>query len=354
MNGKFLTLSIPSPFVLRLSKDERRVFRQNQKSTALRLFVLLFSILALSPSIVNAAEEIKIASTGPGLSTLPLEIAARKGFFRDEGFDVLTITMRTNIAVNALLTRSVEYATPSTSAIKAAAAGLPVKTIAVLLGRPDYFLTVKRDVSTVRDLKGKRIAIGSFGAAADLALRTVAKQDGLDPDRDLIRLQMGGAATRYAALIAGSADATILTLPYNLQAEKAGYKDLLWFGERLELPLAGLAVRDETIQKNPKQVLGVIRAVFRAMAFASANREETTQLLMNWLRLDREVAVRSYDLGKRSWSDGGVVSDAAVQSLVDQSMLELKSKDPVSLDKVRNWSFAEQARRELGKVGPAK
>jgi ABC-type nitrate/sulfonate/bicarbonate transport system substrate-binding protein len=92
----------------------------------------------------------------------------------------------------------------------------------------------------------------------------------------------------------------------------------------------------------------MIRAVFRAMAFASANREETTQILINWLKLDREVAARSYDLGKRSWSEGGVVSDAAVQTLVDQSMLELQSKNPVPLDKVRNWSFAEQARRDLG------
>lgn len=319
-----------------------------KKSSELRFFVAILSILILAPSTVVAAEEIKIASTGAGLSTLPLEIAARKGFFRDEGFEALTITMRANIAVNALLTRSIEFATPSTSAINAASAGLPVKTVAVLLGRPDYFLTVKQDVKTVRDLKGKRIAIGSFGAAADLALRTVAKQEGLDPDRDLIRLQMGGAAARYAALISGSVDATILTLPYNLQAEKAGYRDLLWFGERLELPLAGLAVRDETIQKNPKQVYSVIKAVFRAMAFAGANREETIQMLGNWLRLDREVAAKSYELGKRSWADGGVVSDAAVQTLVDQSLLELKSKTPIPLDKVRNWSFAEQARRELG------
>jgi len=35
-------------------------------------------------------------------------------------------------------------------------------------------------------------------------------------------------------------------------------------------------------------------------------------------------------------------------------MLELKSKAPVPLDKVRNWSFPEQARRELEKVGPAR
>jgi hypothetical protein len=60
--------------------------------------------------------------------------------------------MRTNIAVNALLSRNVDYATPSTSAIKAATANLPVKWIAVLLGRPNYFLTVKRETRSVKDL----------------------------------------------------------------------------------------------------------------------------------------------------------------------------------------------------------
>ena len=163
-------------------------------SSVFSLLVSLILLLSALPLAVSAAEEIKIASTGQGLSTLPLEIAARKGFFRDEGFDVLTITMRANIAVNALLTRGVEYATPSTSMIKAATAGLPVKTVAVLMGRPDFFLTVKREIKSVKELKNKSIAIGSFGAAADLALRAVAKQDGLDPDRDLIRLQMGGGA----------------------------------------------------------------------------------------------------------------------------------------------------------------
>jgi NitT/TauT family transport system substrate-binding protein len=312
-----------------------------------RLFVASLSVLLSSSLAAKAADNTKIASTGPGVSTLPLEIASRKGFFRDEGLEVLTITMRTNIAVNALLTRNVDYATPSTSVVKAATAGLPVKLLAVLLGRPDYFLTVRKDIKSVKDLKGKRIAIGSFGAAADLALRAVARQDGLDPDRDLMRLQMGGAASRYAALIAGSVDATILTLPYNLQAEKAGYKDLLWFGEHMELPLSGLAVRDETIQKNSKQVSGVIRAVLSAMTFAAANREETTQIIINWLKVDQEVAARSYELGKPSWSAGGVVSDGAVKVLVDQSLLELKSKDVVPLDKVRDWSFAERARQEL-------
>ena len=316
------------------------------------LIAFLLILLCLSPAA--NADNVKIASTGPGISTLPLEIAARKGFFRAEGLDVLTITMRANIAVNALLTRNVEFATPSTSVIKIATAGLPVKLIAVLLGRPDYFLTVRKDIKSVKDLKGKRIAIGSFGAAADLALRAVAKQEALDAERDLIRLQMGGAASRYAALVAGAVDATILTLPYNLEAEKAGYRDLLWFGERMELPLSGLAAGDETLRNNPKLVLAAVRAIFRAMAFASAHREETTQIIASWLKVAPEIAARSYELGKSSWSAGGVVSDAAVRVLVEQSILELKSKTPVLLDQVRSWSFAEQARRELASAVTAR
>ena len=315
--------------------------------TVLCLVIASISLLFTLHSNTEAAAEVKIGSTGAGLSTLPIEIATRKGFFRDEGLDVLSITMRANIAVNALVTKGVDYANPTTSLIKAATAGLPVKTVAVLLGRPDYFLTVNKEIKSVKDLRGKRIAIGSFGAAADLALRAVAREDGLDPDRDLVRLQMGGASARYSSLISGAVDATVLSLPFNLQAERAGYKDLLWLGERLELPLSGLAVRDETIQKNPKQIVGMIRAVFRAMAFAKTHPEETLQILMNWVRVDQGVAARSYELGKRSWSDSGVVSDVAIKLLVDQSMLELKTKEAVTLDKVRNWTFAEQVKREL-------
>src|SRR5882724_80487 len=72
------------------------------------LFVSLFLFL-ITPATSSGVEEIKIASTGPAVSTLPLEIAARKGFFRDEGLEILTITMRTNIAVNALITRNVKH-----------------------------------------------------------------------------------------------------------------------------------------------------------------------------------------------------------------------------------------------------
>ena len=131
-------------------------------------FPLCFSLalLVITPATSRGIEEIKIASTGPGVSTLPLEMATRKGFFRDEGLDVLTITMRTNIAVNALLTRSVDYATPSTSAIKAATAGLPGQIDRRIVGAPRLFSDgqergqigkrLERQTRRHRHLRGRR------------------------------------------------------------------------------------------------------------------------------------------------------------------------------------------------------
>ena len=317
----------------------------------LQLWISMTVILGCStgPTLASesiALQEVKIGYTSTSISVFPIEFARRKGFLRDEGLNIVMIVMRTNVIMNALLTRGIDYGTPATSIIRAAASDLPVKAVAVLTGRPDYFLAAKKEFRSLKELKGKRIAIGTFGAAADIALRVVLRQDGLDPERDVIRLQMGGGDSRFAALVGGTVDATILNFPFNLQAEKLGFNVLLWLGERLEMPLSGVGVRDETIQKNPGQVLGLVRAIYRAVVFAKANPEETVQAFMEWTRVDRELAVKSYELGTKSWPDNLIISDAAIKAVVDQAQVELKLKGPIPLDKVRDWSFAEKVTKK--------
>jgi ABC-type nitrate/sulfonate/bicarbonate transport system substrate-binding protein len=162
----------------------------------------------------------------------------------------------------------------------------------------------------------------------------------------VIRLQMGGGDSRFAALVGGTVDATILNFPFNLQAEKLGFNVLLWLGERLEMPLSGVGVRDETIQKNPGQIFGLLRAIYRSVVFAKANPEETIQAFMDWSRVDRELAVKSFELGTKSWPDNLIISDAAIKAVVDQAQVELKLKGPIPLDKVRDWSFAEKVTKK--------
>ncbi len=313
------------------------------KTTIIWISATLVLTCSLGRSLAaEPLQEVKIGYTSTSISAFPIELARRMGFFRDEGLSVLMIIMRTNVIMNALLTRGIDYGTPTTSVIRGAASDLPVKAVAVLTGRPDYFLAAKKEYKSLKDLRGKRIAIGTFGAAADIALRVVLRQEGLDPERDVVRLQMGGGDSRFAALVGGTVDATILNFPFNLQAEKLGFNVLLWLGERLEMPLSGVGVRDETIQKNPGQVLGLLRAIHRAVVFANGHPEDSVQAFMEWTRVDRELATKSYELGTKSWPAKLIISDAAVRAVVDQAQTELKIKGPISLDKVRDWSFAEK------------
>ena len=316
------------------------------KRALLVVMVLLLSFRA-GLNGAAAAERIIIGSPGPSLSILPIELAIRKGFFKQEGLDVLHVTMRTNIIMNALLTGEIDYATPIGSVLRAATTGLPVRSVGILLDRPDYFLTVKPVIHSLKELKGKRIAIGNYGSSSDVALRAVLEQEGIDSVNGVQRLQMGGASSRFAALVAGAVDATVTTIPYNLLAEKKGFKNLLWIGGRVEMPLSGLGVRLQKIDTAPGEIIKTLRAVSRAIDFAKNNQDATIEALMNWTKIDRDAALASYDLGKKSWPDYLITLDKPLQAVVDQAVKEMQISKVPSLDRVREWTFAREVRREL-------
>jgi ABC-type nitrate/sulfonate/bicarbonate transport system substrate-binding protein len=314
--------------------------------------VLFFFWAGANPA--TAADRIIIGSPGPSLSILPIELAIRKGFFKQEGLEVLHVTMRTNIIINALVTGEIDYATPIGSVLRGATNGLPVKAVGILLGRPDYFLTVKPGIDSLKDLKGKRIAIGNYGSSSDVALRAVLEEEGVDPINGVQRLQMGGASSRFAALVAGAVDATITTIPYNLLAEKKGFKNLVWIGARIEMPLSGLGVRLQKIANAPGEIVKTLRGVSRAIDFAKNNQDATVDALMNWTKIDRDAALASYDLGKKSWPDYSITSDKPLQAVVDQAAKEMQISKIPSLEQVRDWTFAREVRRELESTRPQK
>ncbi|HEX4991294.1 MAG TPA: hypothetical protein VFW91_21150, partial [Candidatus Binatia bacterium] len=82
----------------------------------LRLWISVGVILGYSTGLTLAAEpialqEVKIGYTSTSTSVFPIEFTRRKGFFREEGLNIVMIVMRTNVIMNALLTRGIEYGT---------------------------------------------------------------------------------------------------------------------------------------------------------------------------------------------------------------------------------------------------
>jgi ABC-type nitrate/sulfonate/bicarbonate transport system substrate-binding protein len=149
------------------------------------------------------------------------------------------------------------------------------------------------------------------------------------------------------ALRTGVVDATTLTVPADIQAEKMGLRRLAFMGERLESISGGIGVSDRWLEQRPDQIKKMITAIFRAMAYTRTHRGESIGLIAARWKLDRDVAERAFDLMLKTWSDNGLATDHAVQEGIEESLKLLSGKQRVPVAQVVDFSLAREAYREL-------
>ncbi len=87
-------------------------------------FLLLFS------AIVSAQEKVIVGHTARGsLSIGPLLYGIERGFYRDEGIDLVYVSMRADLGIKTLLTGDIDYSYSVGTIIRGAILGVPVKTL---------------------------------------------------------------------------------------------------------------------------------------------------------------------------------------------------------------------------------
>jgi NitT/TauT family transport system substrate-binding protein len=338
----------------------RKAVGRNRISAAcagLAVFVAAIVCTAIFVPLLQAEtlKRIRIGSTTPSITTLPSEIAAKRGFFKDEGLDPEMITIRSaDIIIKALLSQQLDYSTSLPSLVTAAARGLPIKVVGVMIKKTSYVMVSHPSVRSIQDLKGKVVGTSSFGAASDYAIRVALQKGGLDPKKDVTIIQVGGSAGRLAALQGGMIQATVLVAPFNLQAEKLGYRSLLWLGKIMDFPQGGLGAHDKKLQENPQEVVRVMKAISRGIQLVKSEREETVKFMMSWLGLDRSVAEGVYPIVSESLADYGIAEDSVIESAVDAARFQGLAEREVPLNQVRDWSFARKARDEILKKSTQK
>jgi NitT/TauT family transport system substrate-binding protein len=208
-----------------------------------------------------------------GISTtsiafLSIYAAQLKGFYRDEGIDLELILMPATLASSAVLTGDIDYNGAVTGVIAAAVQGRPMKVLIFTADRSLQSIISRKEITEPKDLKGKKIAGSTPGATATLLARLAVKHFGLDPDRDVGILTMGGGdSARLAALESGIADATILSVPISIVAVEKGYRELFFLGEIARFPQTGFGTSDKKIKENPDEVLRMVRATLRGLMY---------------------------------------------------------------------------------------
>jgi NitT/TauT family transport system substrate-binding protein len=307
---------------------------------ALAILVALTILATGDPA--PAAERVTIATPSRGLFEFPVVVAMRKGFYRDEGIEVDKIQMQPAIGVKALMSGDVDYLLAWGSALRAAVSGVPIKAVLGFAGRPLHVLIARPEIKSPKDLKGKIIGVDSVAGTVDYLSRVAVRHFGFEPEKDVKIIVTGESPTRLAALRAGAIDATPIDVAFAVKAEDEGFKRLVYLGDLIELPLSGIAVMDQKLQTQRDQVKKVVRAGVRGLRFMKQNRNETVQMLADYLRITPSQSARAYDASINSFTDDGMISDKGVLLDVQLTKERLKLTKDIPLSQLVDWSLVRE------------
>jgi len=317
------------------------------------IFVLLVLSVAGWETLAASAEPkvINIGWTGGSAWTaLPDRVASERGFFEKEGLRVRYIQFQgTNLMLSALLANELDYVTILPFIAGAATRGLPVKIVAATAKVSGYAIVSRPEIDNVKALKGKRIAINTFGSSADFAIYQLLARNGLDPNKDVTLQAIAGSPdARFAALLGGSVDATVVNSPFEYRAEQKGFRTLLSVKDTAEfvrIPIAGLSTTQKKIEREPDEITRVLRGLRNAILFLQSQREIGVGLLEKLLKLDRAAAERFYAIYRDQYNPDLSVPDSVAEEWIAVGTFRAKEKITAKPQVVYDWTFAERAKK---------
>jgi ABC-type nitrate/sulfonate/bicarbonate transport system substrate-binding protein len=314
--------------------------------------VLLAPILmSLSVSAAFTAskelEKVRIGYSVGGLIPFPLIVAKENRFFEYAGFDVELINIPPTIAVTALISGDIQYVVFAGTTINAAVRGLPVKLVMVYNDRPLFSLMSRPEIRSMKDLKGKVLGVATLTSGESFLSRRLLKDAGIDADKEMTLRVIGNTPDRLQSLRAGAVDATTLTLPVDIIAERMGLRRLAFMGEMLESINGGYGVSERWLQQRPDQIRKMIAVAFRGMVHARTQRQESISLIASKWKMERDVAEKAFDMMVKTWADTGVASDQALQEGIDESLRVTKAKQSVPISQVADFRLAREVYREM-------
>jgi ABC-type nitrate/sulfonate/bicarbonate transport system substrate-binding protein len=139
------------------------------------------------------------------------------------------------------------------SVVRGALRGMPMKVVSSHMDSSTHLLIARPEYKSLKDLKGKTLAVSTFGATSDVAARMMFKQGGVDPERELKIVPLGGERSRYTALREGIVDVAVLSPPTDSEATRFGFNVLSRFFEHFRLPFTGLGAEYEKAQGKTRR-----------------------------------------------------------------------------------------------------
>ena len=230
---------------------------------------LTIALTALLAAAAGAQQSIKVrvAYDGFSMTSGPLNYADKQGVFKKFGLDVAPVFIEGGSTVTtSVVGRSVDIAQNGyTPAVAAAVAGADVIIIGGIANKLPFQLVVRNSITNAVQLKGQAIAISRYGSSTDTAVDFALAHLKLTRN-DVKVLQLGGPATRIAAVMSGQVAATVEQYPDTAELTRKGFHVLVDVTELArDYPNTGYVTSRAYLKSNPEAVKRFLAAMVTAV-----------------------------------------------------------------------------------------
>jgi NitT/TauT family transport system substrate-binding protein len=301
--------------------------------------------LGMRLDAAGAADKLIIMTAGLSIRHTPLYYGQENGFFKDEGIELQSLVVRAGqVGIASLMSGEVDAITNAGTGLAAAIRGLPVKIISVDGDRPTHELLVVPTIRAPADLKGKSIGLGSVEGTGGIVMRRILQAKGLNPERDVALVSMGGEV-RLQSMMSGAIAGAMLSPPYTFLAVDQGFRVFGRGRDYVRYLTEGIVTSEARIKQKRGILVRFIKAWNRSAKFYRDNPTLMIPYVQKKFAVkDPRLARLLYEDDALTRTENGGLEPAAKTEVLDTAREILKLRNSVPPQQVFDFSLIDEAK----------
>jgi ABC-type nitrate/sulfonate/bicarbonate transport system substrate-binding protein len=197
------------------------------------------------------------------------------------------------------------------------------------------------------------VAISDSSGNSTLLFRELLSKNGVAVETVQMRA-LGDPSVRFGALLAGTVDATMITIGNARIAQAKGFRILAYSGDYVSALSANLEASDDKIKNSPDEVYRVVKATLKGQIFYHRNANEAAKFIMEVLRIndlnEAKEIWRERDKQASDLAQVGRASEEVMTTNIERVREQMRAvgatsriKGPVTLDQVYDFAFVKKA-----------
>jgi ABC-type nitrate/sulfonate/bicarbonate transport system substrate-binding protein len=258
--------------------------------TSVRLVtgVAFVGIVLMTLSGLARAEKLVIAWAAVSALNSPFWVMNDAGFLKQEGLDIDFVYIASSPTV-ARATLAGDLAISASNGqviVDAGLNGADLVAIGAVTNVVAFYVMAAPEIKNVMDLRGRAVGVTRFGAATDFGMRIFLNKYGLEANKDVPFVQIGGMPELAAALSKKTLYAAPMSQPMAYVVQQAGLRMIANLAKE-EIPFMhlGFLTTKRFVKERRPQVKAFLRAYGKAIQFMYTHKEETRTIFARYTKI---------------------------------------------------------------------